>query len=300
MAKAGNAVKAEKCSTEILRVSESDFSKTVIDTLAVEEPLEIRLGYLENGKFTHKAISITMRTPGNDFELAAGFLFTEGILQSKNQILNIKHCGRFPNNQNTVRIDLTTDIAIDFKKLERNFYTTSSCGVCGKSSIEALTTGAKKIEKSDFPQVSAETIHELPNKLREDQKVFDETGGLHAAALFNVAGNLIELREDVGRHNAVDKLIGKQILEDKLPLADKILFLSGRASFELIQKAVMAQIPIICAVGAPSSLAVEAARNFNVTLLGFVRDNRFNIYTGERRVQSSRFKVQGSRFKVKI
>ena len=291
MAKVASAVKSQKFETQIQRVR-NDSVSTEIDTLAIEEPLEIRLGFVENGKLTHKAISITMRTPGNDFELAAGFLFTEGILQSKNQISNIKHCGKFPNNQNTVRIDLTPEIVIDFKKLERNFYTTSSCGVCGKSSIEALTTGAKKIEQVDLPQVSAETIHELPNKLRQLQTVFDETGGLHAAALFDVAGNLIELREDVGRHNAVDKLIGKQFLADKIPLADKILFLSGRASFELIQKAVMAQIPIICAVGAPSSLAVEAARNFNVTLLGFVRDNRFNIYTGERRVQGLRFKAK--------
>ncbi|CAN5307409.1 formate dehydrogenase accessory sulfurtransferase FdhD [soil metagenome] len=283
MAKAASVVKSEKFETEIQRVSESDFSKNVIDTLAVEEPLEIRLGFTERSKFTHKAISITMRTPGNDFELAAGFLFTEGILQSKNQISAIKHCGKFPNNQNTVRIDLSPEIAIDFKKLERNFYTTSSCGVCGKSSLESLATGAKKIEQTDFPQISVETIHELPNKLREDQKVFDETGGLHAAALFDASGKMLELREDVGRHNAVDKLIGKHFLADKIPLADKILFLSGRASFELIQKAVMAQLPIICSVGAPSSLAVEAAEEFGVTLLGFVRDNRFNIYTGRDR-----------------
>ena len=284
MAKAAKSVKSEKCSTEIRRVSKSDFSKTAIDTLAVEEPLEIRIGFYENNQQIHKAISITMRTPGNDFELAVGFLFTEGILQSKNQIEHIKHCGKFPNNQNTVRIDLTSEISIDFKKLERNFYTTSSCGICGKSSIEALETGAKPIKQNDFPQVSAEMIHKLPKKLRESQTVFDETGGLHAAALFDVAGNLIELREDVGRHNAVDKLIGKQFLEDEIPLVCKILFLSGRASFELIQKAVMAQIPIICAVGAPSSLAVEASRAFNVTLLGFVRDNRFNIYTGKQRI----------------
>ncbi len=283
MAKAVSAVKSEKFQTEIQRVS-FDFVVAENDTLAVEEPLEIRLGFVENGKFTHKAISITMRTPGNDFELAAGFLFTEGILQSKNQIKHIKHCGTFPNNQNTVRIDLMPDIYIAFKKLERNFYTTSSCGVCGKSSLESLATGAKKIKQNNFPQISAEIIHELPNKLRADQTVFDDTGGLHAAALFDETGNLIELREDVGRHNAVDKLIGKQFLADKIPLADKILFLSGRASFELIQKAVMAQIPIVCAVGAPSSLAVEAARKFNITLLGFVRDNRFNIYTGKQRV----------------
>ena len=285
MAKAANGITSEKYETEIRRVSEADFSQIETDSLAVEEPLEIRLGFKENGKSKHQAISITMRTPENDFELAAGFLFTEGILHSKNQIETIKHCGKFPNNRNTVRLDLTPETSIDFKKLERNFYTTSSCGVCGKSSIEALTTGAKRIERADYPQFSAATIHELPAKIREKQKVFDVTGGLHAAALFDVDGNLIDLKEDVGRHNAVDKLIGAQFLADNLPLADKILFLSGRASFELLQKAVMAQIPIICAVGAPSSLAVEAAKNFGVTLLGFVRDGRFNIYNGVERLK---------------
>ena len=284
MARAADGIKYEKYETEIRRVSENEFSAVETDSLAVEEPLEIRLGFKETGKTKHQAISITMRTPENDYELAAGFLFTEGILQSKNQIENIKHCGKFPNNRNTVRLDLTPETSIDFKKLERNFYTTSSCGVCGKSSIEALTTGAKRIKRADFPQFSAATIHELPAKIREKQKVFDVTGGLHAAALFDVDGNLIDLKEDVGRHNAVDKLIGAQFLADNLPLADKILFLSGRASFELLQKAVMAQIPIICAVGAPSSLAVEAAKNFGVTLLGFVRDGRFNVYHGIERL----------------
>lgn len=286
MAKTANAVKSEKYETEIRRVSNAGFSPVETDTLAVEEPLEIRLGFKENGKTTHRAVSITMRTPENDHELAAGFLFTEGILQSKNQIESIKHCGKFPNNRNTVRLDLSPETRIDFAKLERNFYTTSSCGVCGKSSIESLTTGAKAIERENFPRISAAMIHELPNKIRERQKVFDKTGGLHAAVLFNVDGDLIDLKEDVGRHNAVDKLIGAQFLTGNLPLADKILFLSGRASFELLQKAVMAQIPIVCAVGAPSSLAVEAARDFNVTLLGFVRDGRFNIYNGFERLKN--------------
>ena len=286
MAKTANAIKSDKYETEIRRVSQTDFSAIETDTLAVEEPLEIRVGYQENGKTIHKAVSITMRTPENDYELAAGFLFTEGILHSQNQIETIKHCGKFPNNRNTVRLDLSPETTIDFAKLERNFYTTSSCGVCGKSSIESLTTGAKPIESADFPRVSVATIHELPHKIRERQKVFDKTGGLHAAALFNVDGELIDLKEDVGRHNAVDKLIGAQFLAGNLPLADKILFLSGRASFELLQKAVMANIPIVCAVGAPSSLAVEAARNFNVTLLGFVRDGRFNIYHGFERLNN--------------
>lgn len=284
MAKAASGIISEKFETRIQRVS----ANSVLvenDTLAVEEPLEIRIGFIENGKQTHKAISITMRTPGNDFELAAGFLFTEGILTSKDQIKAIKHCGKFPNNQNTVRIDLSEKVEIDFEKLSRNFYTTSSCGVCGKSSLEALNiAGAKKIQRKDFPKIAAEIIHDLPKKLLQKQSIFGETGGLHAAAVFDISGNLIDLREDVGRHNAVDKLIGKQFLDDNLPLSNKILFLSGRASFELIQKAVMAQIPVICAVGAPSSLAVEAAREFNITLLGFVRENRFNIYCGSERI----------------
>jgi formate dehydrogenase family accessory protein FdhD len=271
----------DKKNTPILRVSENSFFSNEFDTLAVEEPLEIRLGF--GG--THRAVSITMRTPGNDFELAAGFLFTEGILSSKNRILSIKHCGKFPNNQNTVRVDLTEETEIDLKKLERNFYTTSSCGVCGKTSLEALqTAGAERIESADFPAVSPEIIHALPEKLRRAQNVFSETGGLHAAAIFDIEGNLLDAREDVGRHNALDKLIGAYFLKDKLPLSNKILFLSGRAGFELIQKAVMARIAFICAVGAPSSLAVEAARRFNITLLGFVRENRFNVYTGSERI----------------
>ena len=287
MTKAASGLKKEKFETRIRRVTADSFLIET-DTLAVEEPLEIRLGFSEDGRQVHKAVSITMRTPGYDFPLAAGFLFTEGILQSKNQIQSIKHCGKFPNNQNTVRVDLSENTEINFKKLERNFYTTSSCGVCGKSSLEALNVaGARAILQNDFPHITAQTIHDLPKKLLKNQTVFGETGGLHAAALFDISGNPIDIKEDVGRHNAVDKLIGKQFLENTLPLSDKILFLSGRASFELVQKAVMAQIPVIAAVGAPSSLAVEAARQFNITLLGFVRDERFNIYTGEERVQSS-------------
>ena len=278
MANAASGKTRKKYEAQIQKVSAGKLSEFTSDTLAIEEPLEIRIGI---GK-EHRAISITMRTPSNDAELAAGFLFTEGILQSKNQIKSIKHCGKFPNNQNTIRVDLAENIEIDFKKLERNFYTTSSCGVCGKSSLEALNVaGAKPILQTDLPKISAEIIHNLPETLRKNQTVFAETGGLHAAALFDFSGNLVDLKEDVGRHNAVDKLIGKQFLDGNLPLSDKILFLSGRASFELVQKAVMAQIPVICAVGAPSSLAVEAAKNFNISLLGFVREKRFNIYSSD-------------------
>jgi FdhD protein len=255
------------------------------DILAVEEPLEIRLGFSENGKFTHRAVSITMRTPGNDFELAAAFLFTEGIVKSPADVQRIMHCGTLKTSQtNTVRVDLQTDVAVNLKQLERHFYTTSSCGVCGKTSIEALSTGAKKLSKNDSFVLEPAVIHSLPEIARAAQDVFESTGGLHAAALFDFNGKLELLREDVGRHNAVDKLVGAKFLANQLPLSNKILFVSGRASFELVQKAAMAQIPVMAAVGAPSSLAVELAREFEMTLLGFVRDNRFNIYAGAERI----------------
>lgn len=262
-------------SFDVRRVSDISAAQDS-DLLAIEEPLEIRLG--------NHAISITMRTPGSDFELAVGFLFTEGIIKLPYQIKEIKFCGKPGKPQNTIKVDLLEDVSIELKKLERNFYTTSSCGVCGKSSLEALATGAKPIENSDLPKTKSETIHSLSETLRNNQSIFEQTGGLHAAGLFDPDGNLLDLKEDVGRHNAVDKLIGKQFLDDKIPLSDKILFLSGRVSFELIQKAVMAGIPIVCAVGAPSSLAVEAANELGVTLVGFVRDGRFNIYSGVERI----------------
>lgn len=254
------------------------------DVLAVEEPLEIRLGFYDKEKFTHKAISITMRTPDHDFELAAGFLFTEGIVQNAEQIAQIKHCGIIGKEgfENTIRVDLQKDVKTDFKRLERHFYTSSSCGVCGKSSIEALQTGVIKIESN--LKIKADLIHQLPEILQNSQTVFNETGGLHASALFDGNGNLELVREDVGRHNALDKVIGAKFLQNKTPLSDKILLVSGRASFELVQKALMAGIPILAAVGSPSSLAVELAKEFGMTLIGFVRDNRFNIYTGEGRL----------------
>jgi len=266
------------------------------DALAVEEPLEIRLGFERDGKLTHRAISITMRTPGNDGELAPGFLFTEGIIKSHDQIKQIRHCGLAIGkgkgaidrakalNSNTIRVDLNDGVDIDLKRLERHFYTTSSCGVCGKSSIDALKTGAEKIVNKDQPKIDVNVIHGLPKILRESQDVFEQTGGLHASALFNTNGELDIVREDVGRHNALDKVIGAKFIESKTPLSDKILLVSGRASFELVQKALMAGIPILAAVGAPSSLAVELADEFGMTLVGFVRDGRFNIYTGNKRI----------------
>ena len=241
------------------------------DLLAIEEPLEIRLA--------GKTISITMRTPGHDPELAAGFLFTEGILQGSHQIRAMQ------SGKNSIAVELQPDVEVDFERLQRNFYTTSSCGVCGKASIEALRMQGCPVLPRSSATVESAVIHRLPSSLRHEQAVFERTGGLHAAALFEPNGELILLREDVGRHNAVDKLIGAQMLAGRTPLSDKLLLVSGRASFELTQKALMAGIPILAAVGAPSSLAVETAQRFNMTLLGFVREGRFNIYSGASRIQ---------------
>jgi FdhD protein len=250
------------------------------DLLAVEEPLEIRIGA--------RTVSITMRTPGNDFELAAGFLFTEGILQDSRQILRIhysKSDGNPRQASNSVTVELATGVEIDFERLERHFYTTSSCGVCGKASIEALEMQNCPVLPRDSPKVAPAVIHRLPEILRSQQAVFEHTGGLHAAALFNAVGELVLLREDIGRHNAVDKLIGAEMLANHTPLDRHVILVSGRASFELVQKALMAGIPILAAVGAPSSLAVETAQRFNMTLAGFVRGGRFNIYSGASRIQ---------------
>ncbi len=266
----------------------SGVSGVEADSLAVEEPLEIRLGYELEGRRAQKSISITMRTPGDDFELAAGFLFTEGIIHHAEQIKELRHCGKpvgVSKLRNVVRVELKPEVEIDFKRLERHFYTSSSCGVCGKTSIEALQTGACPVVAKDRPVFDAGVIHRLPDALREAQAVFERTGGLHAAALFDTDGVLHELREDVGRHNALDKLIGAQMLSGRVPLDERLLLVSGRASFELVQKALMGGIPILAAVGAPSSLAVELAREFGMTLLGFVRQDRFNIYTGAQRVR---------------
>ena len=259
---------------------EGDSNAALQDLLAVEEPLEIRLG--------DRTVSITMRTPGNDFELAAGFLFTEGILQGPRQIREIrwsKTSGNPRQAGNSVTVELNPGIEVDLERLERHFYTTSSCGVCGKASIEALEVQGCPVLPKSTPRVQPSVIHNLPETLRHQQAVFERTGGLHAAALFDPDGNLVLLREDVGRHNAVDKLIGAEMLAGHTPLYDKLLLVSGRTSFELVQKALMAGIPILAAVGAPSSLAVETAQRFNMTLLGFVRNARFNIYSGVSRIQ---------------
>jgi FdhD protein len=224
-----------------------------------------------------------MRTPGHDAELAVGFLFTEGILVEREQVAGVHRC----RAGNVARVELRPGVAVDLTRLERHFYTSSSCGVCGKASLEAVRVQARHRPSADRPAVEAAVIHRLPEALRAAQTVFDRTGGLHASALFDPRGNLLCLHEDVGRHNALDKLIGAQFLAGRTPLLDSILLVSGRASFELVQKAAVAGIPILAAVGAPSSLAVSLAREHGLTVLGFVRQDRFNIYCGGERLQAS-------------
>jgi FdhD protein len=274
------------------------------DFLAVEEPLEIRIAL----KAGDRNVAIAMRTPGNDPELAVGFLFTEGILHSAGCISGISSPAR-----NVVTVSLATkdadEAGVDLDRLERHFYLSSSCGVCGKASIQAIEAAGCASPPRDRPMLRRELIHQLPGALRSRQMAFDRTGGLHAAALFDSVGTLLDLREDVGRHNAVDKLIGAALLAQtsfsqtslrrtspgdlpgsrssagSFPLHDRILMVSGRASFELVQKALMAGIAVMAAVGAPSSLAVETALRFGMTLAGFVRDGRFNVYSGDWRLR---------------
>ncbi|HEY8782340.1 MAG TPA: formate dehydrogenase accessory sulfurtransferase FdhD [Mucilaginibacter sp.] len=256
------------------------------DALAIEEPLEIRLEYgLKNNRKVQN-ISVTMRTPGHDAELAAGFLFTEGIVKNIEDIIGVEHlfiaCEE--NKENIIQVKLAEGFVPHLRNTERNFYATSSCGVCGKSSIDAIRTIAFGQPADNGLIINAELLYRLPDILRDHQQVFADTGGLHASALFNKNGELLLLSEDVGRHNALDKLIGTALRENLFPLDETILLLSGRASFELVQKAAMAGICIIASVGAPSSLAVELAEEFNITLAGFLRNRRFNIYTAAHRI----------------
>jgi FdhD protein len=255
--------------------------KEIVDTgdmLAVEEPLEIRIVSGPNRE--EKTVSITMRTPGNDDELAAGFLFTEGIITQSEEIQSIGS-----KEINITTIDLAGGVSPSLKTLDRHFYTTSSCGVCGKTSLDAVKMKSiYALDKSSFV-IPSSFLNSLQQKLQGHQKLFDITGGLHASALFDSQGELILIREDVGRHNALDKVIGAKLLQNKLPLFNHVLLLSGRISFELVQKAFMAGIPIVAAIGAPSSLAVTMAEECGMTLVGFLRDNRFTIYTGKQRIE---------------
>ncbi|MBT1187979.1 formate dehydrogenase accessory sulfurtransferase FdhD [Streptomyces sp. CJ_13] len=251
------------------------------DTLVAEEPLEIRL----NGK----PLAITMRTPGDDFALAVGFLVSEGVLASAAEVRAVTYCEGAAedgsNTYNVVNVQLAPGVPVPDISLERNVYTTSSCGLCGKASLDAVRTATRFAGIAADPvRVSAALLGQLPDRLRAAQKVFDRTGGLHAAGLFTAEGELLDVREDVGRHNAVDKIVGRALQAGRLPLAGGVLLVSGRASFELAQKAVMAGIPVLAAVSAPSSLAVDLALETGLTLIGFLRGPDMNIYAGEERV----------------
>ncbi len=258
-------------------------SLNCMDSVSVEEPLEIRIRHslssVQSQTFSQeqgaRSIAVTMRTPGADQELALGFLYTEGIISSPTQVVEVKGCGC-----NVVEVLLDGDLEIDPSLLDRHSFIASSCGVCGKKSIEAVQARRSYQPKDPFPKVAAEIIHALPEKLRSAQKSFGQTGGLHASGLFDISGNLLFLREDVGRHNALDKLIGASAKSGLLPLEKHIILVSGRASFELVQKAAHAGATVLAAVGAPSTLAVELASASGMTLVGFVRNNGFNIYTG--------------------
>jgi FdhD protein len=254
------------------------------DVLATEEPMEIRL--ISGGM--RRTVAVTMRTPGSDFELASGFLYGEGIVSSQEDIRKISYCVDAgvdaEQRYNIVNVELRDSREYDLRPLERHFYTTSACGVCGKASLEQLELrGCPVIGPG--PEVSAKTIYSLPEKLRAAQGLFEATGGLHAAALFDAGGELVALREDVGRHNATDKLIGWALLEGRLTLGDHIVMVSGRSSYEIMQKCLVAGVPVVCAVSAPSSLAVDVAREFGTTLVGFLRGSKFNVYAGFERIQ---------------
>ncbi|QYJ16369.1 Sulfur carrier protein FdhD [Rubrobacter xylanophilus DSM 9941] len=274
--------KGSKTRTRLRTVEDGDV-RLRSDVLATEEPLEVRL--ISGGE--RRTVAVTMRTPGADFELAAGFLFSEGIISSREDIRRISYCTDpdidAEQLYNIVNVELRPGLEYDPRQLERHFYTTSACGVCGKASLDQLELrGCPVIPPG--PQVAPETLYSLPEKLREEQGLFEATGGLHAAALFDGEGELVAVREDVGRHNAMDKLVGWALLEGRLPLSGHIMMVSGRSSFEIMQKCLMAGVPVVCAVSAPSSLAVEVARRFGMTLVGFLRGRRFNVYAGSERI----------------
>ncbi len=259
------------------------------DTLAGEEPLEIVLAFGETNHRRRQSISVTMRTPtGNDFELALGFLLTEGVIKAYKDVISVRYTASELDEAaqtNVVQVDLHPSVKFDAEKLQRHFYTSSSCGVCGKTSLDMVQTTTCFWLKKGFPSVKSSILMNLPEKLRQAQSVFDATGAIHAAALFDTEGSLIALREDVGRHNALDKLIGWAMQNKRLPLSNSILLVSGRSSFELVQKALMAGISILAAVGAPSSLAVQLANENDMTVVGFLKNNRFNIYSSFERIE---------------
>jgi FdhD protein len=249
-----------------------------MDYLAAEEPLEIRVD--------DTPLSVTMRTPGHDLELAAGFLFTEGLVQQREQVvsLEIATATELPNPGNVVQVSFADGSAPDMSKMQRHFFAASSCGICGKASIDSVRSRALQPPNPHF-RLDPEMLVLLPEALRDSQAVFGRTGGLHAAALFDGEGTLLVTREDIGRHNAVDKVIGWAFLENRTPLSNEILLVSGRGGFEIVQKAIVAGIPVLACVSAPSSLAVQLARELGLTLIGFLRGTRFVAYAGETRIE---------------
>jgi FdhD protein len=255
------------------------------DEVATEEPLEIRVICEDQGEWQRHSVAVTMRTPGNDFELAAGFLFTEGVVSEPQAISRIAYCTDTGEAQqyNIVNVYLRPDVPFDVERLSRHVFTSSSCGICGKASLEAVRVICPR-RPERMLLVTADYILRLPDTLRKAQAIFERTGGLHATALFSAGGQIEILREDVGRHNAMDKVVGAALLKGQMPLANSVALVSGRTSFEIVQKALMAGIPILAAVGAPSSLAVDLAREFGMTLIGFLRDGRFNVYAGRERI----------------
>jgi FdhD protein len=272
---------------EIVRIDVS--ARTAVrrmDSVSGEEPLEIRVGTRANGKAPRRPLAVTMRTPGDDIDLAIGFLLTEGVIRDAGDIITAQLCAGTdtPNTYNVVDIVLADGVPAPDTDPARAFYTTSSCGVCGKASIDAIRTQSPWHLGDDPMTVSAELLASLPDRLRAAQQAFARTGGLHAAGLFTADGEPVSVREDVGRHNAVDKVIGRAVAEHRLPLRDHVLLVSGRASFELTQKAWMAGIPLLAAVSAPSSLAVDLAQEAGMTLVGFLRGTTMNVYSGAHRV----------------
>jgi len=285
---------AKRFLTRSVEKVSGDTRLTCPDHLAIEEPLEIQVGHGPEEARQWKTVAITMRTPGHDRELAIGFLLGEGLIRSLDQVKAVFSRGPRHGDegwQHSVRVAIRPGVPLDLDRLQRNFYTTSSCGVCGKTSMEALELGSFPPLPAAEWRVDARTICALPARLREAQAIFDQTGGLHAAGLFTLDGKAIQVREDVGRHNAVDKVIGAEFLTGRSVLANNVLVVSGRASFELMQKALAAGIPMLVAVGAPSSLAVEVADKFSATLIGFTKPSGFNIYSGVQRVRVGEDKV---------
>lgn len=271
-------MKPGKTDTRVFRISPGGAEERP-DHVATEEPLEIRLLQEE----TTRTVAVTMRTPGADPELALGFLFAEGVIAHRGQVHRAAPC-EGPDGANILEVELAPDVPQpELAGLDRHFFSTSACGVCGKAGLDALKLRVPA-EIPPGPVVSPETIAALPDRLREAQGLFDATGGLHAAALFDAEGSLLAAREDVGRHNALDKLIGWAFQQDRLPLHDHIVMVSGRSSYEILQKSLVAGVPVVCAVSAPSSLAVELARDFGITLIGFLRGDRFNVYSGVERI----------------